>query len=149
MGYRVVGEVTMAVHFAFLGYLAFGGFLAWRWPWALWPHLAAVGWGLGSVMVGLPCPLTDVEDWARRHAGQGGLPRGFIDQYLEGVVYPERYTIMVRWVMAGVIVSSWLGAFLRGRAHRRRATQLDDDRAAALADRYQADPVRGDHSHVH
>jgi len=121
MGYRVVGEVAMAVHFAFLGYLAVGGFFAWRWPRALWPHVAAVGWGLGSMTVGLPCPLTDVEDSARRNAGQAGLPRGFIDRYLEGVVYPDSYTTLLRWVMAGLIVSSWLGALVRGHARRRRA----------------------------
>jgi hypothetical protein len=120
VGYRVVGEIAMTVHFAFLAYVALGGFLAWRWPRAIWPHLAAVAWGLGTVLVGLPCPLTDVEDWARRRAGQAGLPRGFIDQYLEGVVYPERYTGLLQVIVAVVVVVSWLGAWLRARARRHR-----------------------------
>jgi len=118
MGYQVLGEVAMVVHFAFLGYAILGGFLAWRWPWAIWPHLAAVGWGLATVLVTLPCPLTDVEDWARRRAGQAGLPRGFVDQYLEGVAYPESYTAMFVWIIAAIVAAAWFGAYRRWRARK-------------------------------
>jgi Protein of Unknown function (DUF2784) len=106
----------MVVHFAFLGYVIVGGFLAWRWPWAIWPHLAAVGWGLSTVLVTLPCPLTGLEDWSRRRAGQAGLPRGFFRQYLEGVVYPARYTAVLEWVIATVVMATWFGACLLWRA---------------------------------
>ncbi|WP_264674503.1 DUF2784 domain-containing protein [Thermobifida fusca] len=44
-----------------------------------WPHLAAAAYGLGTVVVGWPCPLTRLENWARSKAGQQGLdPGGFI-----------------------------------------------------------------------
>jgi hypothetical protein len=119
MGYRMLAEVTMAVHFAFLVYVALGGFLAWRWPRTLWLHLVATVWGFATVLVGLACPLTYVEDWSRERAGQAGLPPGgFIDHYIEGVIYPQRYTVLVRWLMAAAIVASWLGAYLRWRARR-------------------------------
>ena len=71
----------MLLHFGFLVFLALGGFLAWRWPWLVVPHVAAVTWGVLSVAAGLLCPLTGWEDWARRRAGEQGLPRGFIDTY--------------------------------------------------------------------
>jgi hypothetical protein len=63
----------MALHFGFLGYVVAGGILAWRWPRAIWPHLPLAGWGLITVVFHLGCPLTDLEDWARRRAGEPGL----------------------------------------------------------------------------
>ncbi|WP_432420659.1 DUF2784 domain-containing protein [Nocardia farcinica] len=68
MGYRLLADLTACAHFAFVAYVVLGGFLAWWRPWAFWPHLAAAGWGLGSVVAGYDCPLTDLENWARRRA---------------------------------------------------------------------------------
>ena len=101
---------AMAVHFAFLAYVVTGGLLAWRWRWAIWPHLAAAGWGLAVTVGHLNCPLTHVEDWARRGAGEPALTGGFIDHYLTGVVYPVRYTLLVQVLVALVVAGSWAGA---------------------------------------
>jgi len=72
------------------------------------------------------CPLTYVEDRLRRRTGQSGLPRGFIDAYIEGVLYPARYAGQVRMLAGAVIVLSWLGAYLLWRV-RRRATSVARD----------------------
>src|SRR5918993_1474007 len=99
MGYRALAEVTMVVHFAYLAFVVGGGLLAWRWPRAFWLHLVATLWGFATVTIGLICPLTTVEHWARQRAGQPGLPpSGFIDHYLAGVVYPQRYADVVTWL---------------------------------------------------
>ncbi|MDA8369849.1 MAG: DUF2784 domain-containing protein [Nocardiopsaceae bacterium] len=114
MGYALIGEAAMLLHFAFLAYVAVGGFLAWRWPTAFWPHLACAAYGLGIVAIGWDCPLTHVEDWARIRAGEEGLPEeGFISHYLTGVVYPERHLAGIRIAVAAVIALSWAGAALR------------------------------------
>jgi hypothetical protein len=118
MFYRILGDVVMAFHFAFLVYVALGGFLAWRWPKAIWPHLALAGWGFSTVLFGINCPLTYVEDWARRQAGQAGLSSGFIDTYLEGVVYPQRFAVHLQAMVATLVVISWVGAVIRWRARR-------------------------------
>ncbi|HWG99154.1 MAG TPA: DUF2784 domain-containing protein [Pilimelia sp.] len=118
MPYRVLADATMLLHLAFLAYVALGGFLAWRWPRAIWAHLAAVGWGLATVALRLNCPLTHIEDWARRRAGQRGLPDGFVDHYLTGVVYPERHTGLAQLAVAAAVAVSWAGLTAR----RRRAT---------------------------
>jgi hypothetical protein len=111
MGYRYLVTAILAVHFAFLGYVVFGGLLAIRWPRAFWPHLAAAAWGLLVITFPIVCPLTWAEDWARRRAGEGALTKGFIDRYVEGVLYPARYT-GVLWALAGmVILGSWLLAY--------------------------------------
>ena len=99
----------MVVHFAFLGYLVVGGFLAWRWPATIVAHLLTAGWGLVITVFSLRCPLTPVEDYFRRRAGEQGLPNGFVDTYIEGVIYPERYVDVVRGLVALVVLVSWVG----------------------------------------
>ncbi len=130
MGYRLLADVVMVAHFGFLGYVVLGGFLAWRWPWALLPHLIAAGWGGLTVLfpATLTCPLTAWEDAARHAAGEQGLPAsGFIDHYLEGVVYPERYTGLIQAAAAVVVLVSWLGAYHRGFARTRERRPLPGD----------------------
>ena len=112
--------VVLAAHFTYLAYLTVGGFLAWRWPRAVWPHLIAVGWGILVISFPLICPLTWAEDAARQLAGQTPLDQGFVDRYLDNVIYPERYVGLVRVLVATVIGVSWLGAYLRHRRAARR-----------------------------
>lgn len=119
MPYRPLVVVILALHWAFLAYLVLGGFFAWRWPWAIWPHLAAVAWGVYVVLVPTACPLTVAEDWARRHAGEAPLTRGFIDRYVEGVLYPAQYTWLVRLLVVLIVLVSWVGAW---RVYRRHAS---------------------------
>ena len=87
MAYLILADAAMLVHFVVLLYLVFGGFLAWRWRWTIVPHVAMVSWGVLILLAVVDCPLTSLEDWARRRAGEQGLPRGFIDTYLTGVIY--------------------------------------------------------------
>lgn len=110
MAYHVLTDATMVLHFAFLAYVVAGGFLAWCWSPAIWPHLLAAGWGLSTLLFGLHCPLTWLEDWARRRAGGSGLSHGFIDTYLTGIVYPERYTGLLQFLVAAAVTVSWVGA---------------------------------------
>jgi uncharacterized protein DUF2784 len=117
MGYQLLAEVVMLLHFGFLVYVALGGFLAWRWPWLIVPHVAATVWGALNATVGVPCPLTAWEDAARRRAGELGLPRGFIDTYLTGVVYPEEHLFTAQLLVATLVAVSWAGFLVR----RRRA----------------------------
>jgi hypothetical protein len=120
MGYRWLAEVIVAAHFGFLGYVVLGGFLAWRRPWAAAPHLLAAGWGLLVVTYPIDCPLTVAEDWARARGGGPVDPRGFIDRYLENVLYPERYSGPLRVLVAVMVAASYLGAWLWARRRTRR-----------------------------
>jgi hypothetical protein len=105
----LAARVIMLLHFGFLVYVVVGGFLALRWPRTLVLHLAAVAWGLASVLAGLACPLTALEATFRARAGAPPLTGGgFIDHYLEGVVFPERYTPAVLAAVAAVVLTSWV-----------------------------------------
>ncbi|RKS09774.1 uncharacterized protein DUF2784 [Nocardiopsis sp. Huas11] len=119
MAYRAIGEAAMLLHFAFLVYVTLGGFLAWRWPRALWPHAALALYALGITLIGWQCPLTHLETWGRERAGQAGLPHsGFIDHYLTGVVYPAEHLRTLQLAVAATVLTSWAAAALH---HRRRA----------------------------
>jgi hypothetical protein len=119
VAYRLIADLTMVTHFAFLAFVVVGGFLAWRWPWIVWPHVVAVVWGFSTVLAGFDCPLTHLEDWGRVRAGQATLPAtGFIDHYLAGVVYPQEFTQAIQALVFLAVVVSWVGI-----AHRRRRRQ--------------------------
>ena len=120
MGYRLLTTAILVVHFGFLAYLLLGGFLAWRWRWTIWPHLAAAGWAVTIVVGKVVCPLTYAEHWSRRQAGELGAAttEGFIDRYVEGVLYPARFTTLAQFLLALVVAASWTGLALRH--HRRR-----------------------------
>ena len=116
MEYRLVADAAMVAHFLFLAYLVLGGFIAWRWPWTIWTHLAVALYGLFNVIIGWPCPLTHVENWGRVRAGQATLPgTGFIDHYVAGVVYPRGNEAVVQVLVACVVLTSWMGFLIRRR----------------------------------
>jgi hypothetical protein len=139
MGYRLLVTAVLVLHFGYLGYVVLGGFLAWRWPRAFVPHLLAAAWGVAVVAGKVDCPLTWAENWARQRAGQATLARGFIDHYIEGVLYPARYTRLLDILVGFIVIGSWIGAYVvyRRRAARRHADEANksepsSQRAAAV-----------------
>ena len=121
MVYRALADVVVVVHFAFVVFTAVGGLLAWRWPRLLWLHVPAVIWGLGIVTIGYECPLTPLERYLRRLGGEHVPRAGFIDRYIEGVLYPERYTSLLRVLVAVLVLVGWTGALIRLRRTRSAA----------------------------
>jgi hypothetical protein len=123
MWFRLVADVAMVAHFAFLAYLVVGGFLAWRWPRTIWLHVATATYGFFNATVGWPCPLTYVENWGRGRAGDATLPAtGFIDHYIAGVVYPQEHETLVQLLVALVVLVSWVGFAVRRRRAGRAAS---------------------------
>ncbi len=113
--YRALADVVVVVHLAFVVFVAVGGFIAWRWPRVLGAHLASAAWGAGIVVVGWDCPLTTVERWAQRRGGETVDGAGFVDRYLEGVLYPGDLTPLLRVVVVVAIATSWLVLWRRHR----------------------------------
>jgi Protein of Unknown function (DUF2784) len=120
--YLIVVALTVAAHFAFIGYLVIGGFLALRWPRTIWLHLPVVAWGVGIVTVKYDCPLTWLEQRARHAAGVAPLREGFIDHYITGVLYPASDVKVVEAVVMLIVVTSWItyAVTMRRRAARAR-----------------------------
>jgi hypothetical protein len=111
--FRLLAGVVAVLHGAFLVYVVFGGFMAWRWPKTIWLHVAAVAWGIGIVAIGWECPLTDLEEWFAERGGDELSDGGFVDRYVEDRLYPERFTPWVRTAAVCSVVVSWYGVIVR------------------------------------
>lgn len=129
MLYRILADGVMIVHFAFIMYVATGVVLAWRWPALVWVHLPALAWGVGTVTIGFPCPLTPMEKGLRRLAGDEAYEGGFVDHYVEDVIYPDEYSFVLRSLAVVTIVVGYVG--LRRRA---RTSAANHDGAAQAVD---------------
>ncbi len=113
--------LIVGAHFAYLLYLPSGGFLALRWTRSIAWHVATVLWGVGVVVFGLPCPLTALERWARDRADMDALPTsGFIDRYVDGVLYPANRTAAAQASAFAAAAVSWI-AFA---SKRKRVSQI-------------------------
>ncbi len=90
MLYRVLADVVVAVHLAFVVFVIFGGFLTWRWPKVGWAHLPSFVWGGGIAILGWICPLTYLENDLRALGAAEGYGTSFVEKYLLPVIYPEQ-----------------------------------------------------------
>jgi hypothetical protein len=111
MTYRLLADVLVAIHFAFILFVLFGGLLALhRRGWALL-HLPAVAWAAWTEFTGTICPLTPWEQSLRRAAGDAGYAGGFIDHYLVPVIYPSGLTPRVQLVLGAFVVALTLAVY--------------------------------------
>ena len=104
MIYRLLADLTVAVHFGFLLFVVAGAFLVRRFRWVLVPHLLCVAWGVYVEVMGAICPLTPLENRFAARAGQAGYQGSFIEHYLVPLIYPDRLTRTMQWGLAGVVV---------------------------------------------
>jgi hypothetical protein len=111
--YRIAADGVVVVHFAFIVFLALGGVVAWRWPRLLWLHVCAVAWGIAIIAIGFVCPLTPLERHLRRQGDEQGYEGGFVDRYIEDVIYPGEYTWLVRTLIAVAVVMGWTVVVVR------------------------------------
>jgi hypothetical protein len=129
--YEIIVAVTVATHFAFVGYGVIGGFLALRWPRTIWVHVPVVIWCVAIEIVDFVCPLTALERWARTRAGMAALPSdGFIDHYITGVLYPASAKNVVLVVVLVAVLGSWA---LFARTGRRRRSPAPTGHAEGMS----------------
>jgi hypothetical protein len=88
--YGFLADLVMVLHFGFILLVVFGGLLALRWQGFAFLHLPAVLWSLFlEFKPGTICPLTPLEQSLRLRAGEAGYGGGFIEHYLEPIIYPD------------------------------------------------------------
>jgi hypothetical protein len=109
MVYRFLADAVVVTHFAFIAFVVTGPYLARRWRPLVWLHLPALAWAVGIIAVGYECPLTALENHFRRLAGERANPGGFIDHYIENVIYPQRFTPLVLTLCAVLIAAGYAG----------------------------------------
>ena len=105
MPYRVLADLVLVVHFAFVLFVVFGGLLALRWPRLAWLHIPVALYGALIEFVGFICPLTPLETWLRQLGGEAGYEGGFIEHYITAALYPTGLTREIQLALGlGVLV---------------------------------------------
>ncbi len=103
MPYRLLADLTLILHAAFVVFVMLGALLVLRWPRVAWMHLPAALWGAGIEFLGGICPLTPLENHWRQLAGQDGYAGGFVEHYVVPILYPDALTRRVQ-VALGILV---------------------------------------------
>lgn len=103
MIFRILANIVVLIHFAFVLFVVLGGLLVVRWRGVAWIHVPAAIWGALIELTGWICPLTPLENWLRQQGGGNPYDGGFIETHLLRLLYPEGLTRGVEWTL-GVIV---------------------------------------------
>lgn len=97
MLYRLLADLVLVLHLGFVAFVVLGlvaiitGNLR-RWAWVnnFWfrlCHLLAICVVVAQTWMEILCPLTGLENWLRERAGEGVYAGGFIQHWVEAVLY--------------------------------------------------------------
>ncbi|GGY39959.1 DUF2784 domain-containing protein [Pseudoduganella albidiflava] len=104
MFYALAATAVLAIHFAFIAFVLFGGLFALRRRWMAAVHLPAAAWGFLVEALGAACPLTSWENALRERAGMARYAGDFVERWLLSVIYPDGLTRNVQFVLAGTVI---------------------------------------------
>lgn len=102
--FRLLADVTVVIHLAFVVFVLFGGLLVVRRPRLAWLHVPAVVWGVWIEFAGWLCPLTPLENWLRTQGGAAAYDSSFVEHYLLPLLYPASLSRELQWVMGGIVL---------------------------------------------
>ena len=121
MAYRLLADLVVMIHGAFVLFAVLGGLLVLRWRRWAWLHLPASLWAGVIEFTGGICPLTPLEGRLRELAGEDVYRGAFIDRYVMPLLYPDGLT-PGRQMLLGAIVLV-LNATLYAALWRRSGTK--------------------------
>ncbi|MGH7427822.1 MAG: DUF2784 domain-containing protein [Candidatus Methylomirabilaceae bacterium] len=105
MPYRLLADLVVILHLAFVVFALFGVLLALRWKRIVWLQAPAALWAAAIEFGGWICPLTPLEVWLREQAGGTGYRSGFIEYYLLPVLYPAGLTREAQFVLGAAVLA--------------------------------------------
>lgn len=105
MSYRLLADIVLLLHAAFVAYTLFGGLLVLRFPKLLWLHLPVLLWGVAVQWADWICPLTPLENSLRSLAGESGYPGDFLEFWILRILYPEHLTIELRYLLGILLIA--------------------------------------------
>ncbi len=111
MIYRALADLVLVVHLTFVLFVVLGGLLVLRWPRAAWLHIPAAIWGVLIEYTGWICPLTPLENSLRARGGEAGYSGGFIEHYIQPVLYPAVLTRSTQVVLGSLALVLNLTAY--------------------------------------
>ena len=104
MWFRLLADLTVIVHLAFVLFVVLGGLLVLRWRRVAWLHLPAAVWGAWIEFAGWLCPLTPLENWLRERGGRPAYTSSFVERYIIPTLYPDSLSREVQWVLGGLVL---------------------------------------------
>jgi hypothetical protein len=104
MPYRLIADLLVLLHLAFLGFVVLGALLVLRRPRLAWIHLPCALWGMLIEFAGWICPLTPLENRFRQLGGQAGYAGGFVEHYVLPVLYPHDLTRQMQLALGTVVL---------------------------------------------
>ena len=105
MAYRLLADLVLVLHLAFILFVVLGGILVRWWRGAAAVHLPCAAYGAAIELWGWICPLTPLENRLRTLGGERGYAGGFIDHYLIPIIYPQPLTPVAQKVLGVVVVA--------------------------------------------
>lgn len=126
MHYGLLADLVVLVHLAFVVFVVVGGLLVFRWGWVVWLHLPSALWGALIELFGWACPLTPLEQWLRRRAGEAGYEGGFVEHYILPVLYPGELTREIQIALGVGVVALNLCVYGWLVRSRRRRSETGD-----------------------
>jgi len=115
----------LVVAFVVLGLVAviIGGARKWKWvrnPWFRLVHLVCIAVVVLQAWGGVVCPLTTLEMWLRRLAGEIAYSGSFISHWMEQLLYydlPSWVFTIIYTAFGSLVFATWL--WIRPRSLRR------------------------------
>ena len=98
MGWSLAADLVMLTHFAFAAFAALGGLLVLMKPRLAWLHVPVLVYAIAIELVGWVCPLTPLEWDLRARAGEAGIDGGFLERYLDPILYPADWDRLHVWL---------------------------------------------------
>jgi hypothetical protein len=101
---RILADIVVVFHFAFVLFVVLGGILAlWRRK-IIWVHIPLALWGALVEFTGWICPLTPLERWLRLQGGGTAYRGEFIEHYILPILYPSGLTREIQLILGAFVV---------------------------------------------
>lgn len=118
--YKTMADAVLVLHFCIVVFVIFGlplilagGALHWAWVRNFWfriAHLAAIVYVAAQQLLGIACPLTNLEVWLRVQAGQATYEGDFVAHWLARLMFyqapPWVFTVLYA-AFALAVALSW------------------------------------------
>ena len=112
MLYGLTADLVVLLHFGFILFVLFGGGLVLVWRRIAWVHVPAVIWGCLIEFAGWYCPLTPLEQWLRKAAGEVVYLGGFVEHHIAALIYPAWLTRELQILLGSVVLIANISVYL-------------------------------------
>jgi hypothetical protein len=119
--YRLLADAVLLLHVGIVLFIVgtlllviAGGLRGWQWvrnPWLRWLHLLAIAVVVLQAWFGALCPLTTLEMWLRREAGDASYDGAFIAHWLHELLFfdaPVWLFAVIYTLFGALVLAAWV-----------------------------------------